>query len=89
MAKTHIFNTAVGLGHSNDTPIRLTMSVPQIWPPHSNVALIEAAKNLGVLNCTLVGEALCVAAYMLEKEVNRLGPTYFEVSAPTCLSESC
>lgn len=70
-AKARISATSVGAAYDFDTmQLDLCVSVPQAWQPASNMVLTEAARALGYRSCKVVGEALCVAAFMLEKEVN-------------------
>ena len=72
--KQFISQTAAGAGYDlAKTPIELLVSVPQVWQPHSNVALTDAARKLGVYSCTIVGEALCCSSTLLEKELNAAG----------------
>jgi len=74
-AQEYIHNTVAGKKHnSSNLPLHLSIPVPQVWQPSSNVSLSNAAKALGVDSFEVVGEALCVAATVLEKELNSTGP---------------
>lgn len=74
-ARDFIHNTVAGKKHNSSTlPLHLSISVPQVWQPSSNVSLSNAARALGVDNFEVVGEALCVAATVLDKELNSSGP---------------
>jgi len=74
-SRDFIHNTVAGKKHNSSTlPLHLSISVPQVWQPSSNVSLSNAAKALGVDNFEVVGEALCVAATVLDKELNSSGP---------------
>jgi hypothetical protein len=74
-AKERIARTVVGGAYDmQNIDMDLVLSVPEVWQPHSNLALINAAEELGAASCCIVGEAKCVATTMLEKEINVSGP---------------
>lgn len=69
-AKDRIFTgNSRGLAFDPNIPLEIIVSVPQCWDPASNIALVEAAKQLGS-SCTVVGEALCASAFIWTKEID-------------------
>jgi len=79
--KRRVFNDNIlGPAYNAQTiPVDIIVGAPQSWSPQENRALIEAAKKLGMNSCTVVGEALCAAAFHFTKDIDVAGERWLQV----------